>query len=217
MNELPEGVAGEVQPLARPDVVQVDVADHAGAPLNAPPFDSPRRETAEAEAEADDRGPPPYSCGIFALRLLVPQLWFALWVVFLGLACYGTTQGQPTFAGEVVSVTVGPACVMPPPPPPARETEVDACGIASKPPGPLGPFIRTTSSVDYREALAPEKANDASFGVAPVRFHWEIFATTRNATCKEAAAAGTVGRVAPCRYLMPECTVHFFAGELFLT
>ena len=94
--------------------------------------------------------------------------------------------------------------------------------------------IHTTSSVDYREARAPDKAEDASYGSAPVRFHWKIFADTRNATCKEKAAAGTVGKVRPCEYrykggakcdppdyklgkkgdcFSPECSVHFFAGK----
>lgn len=189
-----------------------------------------------AAVEENERGPPPYSKGIFALRLLVPQCWLALWVVFLWMACYTPEHAEIKWMGEAVQVTVGPSCVMPPPPPPA--TAIDrACDIEAKPAGPHGPQIRTTSSVDYREALAPDKAKDASYGSAPVRFHWEIFANTRNATCKENVAAGTVGKVRPCEYkykngatcdppdykpdkkgdcFSPECSVHFFAGELFL-
>ena len=136
--------------------------------------DDNRRTTTQAATEmdileADDRGPPPYSCGTFALRLLVPQLWLVVWVVFLWLACYSTQQGESTVTSGVVQVTVGPSCVMPPPPPPARESEIDACdvGLPSKPPGPLGPEIRTTSPVGYKHALAPEKTQDISFGEAP--------------------------------------------------
>ena len=64
---------------------------------------------------ADDAVKPPYPCGIFALRLLVPQLFLLAWLVCLWLACHNTTLSEATYAGETLEIVVGPACVMPPP------------------------------------------------------------------------------------------------------
>lgn len=190
---------------------------------------------------------PPYPAAVFALRLAVPQCFLAVWFVFLWLACYGTSPSEHTYAGETLTVEVGPACVMPPPPPvspsrprrspstarplpgtpltgrvreqPANDALVAACPANNAgPPGPLGPQVRTTSSTPYKLALAPEKAVDESFGAAPAKFHWNISAITRAATCKEAAAAGAhVAGVLDCAHGDVACSVHFFAGELFLT
>ena len=156
---------------------------------------------------------PPYSGRIFALRLFLPQVFLLLWLVLLGVASYATTSpSDPTFV-DIKQLTVGPSCVMPPPPPPVGEEAMEKCP-AGNPPQPKGPQI---SPADYTSLLALEARNSDDYGTTPARFHFQFQATTRAATCKEAAAAGTVAGVPRCSYKEnPECTVHFFVGELFL-
>ena len=218
----PESVAVEVppdEPEQSPLIAPANAreAEQGAGPTTASPAKSSVAKTPSAAPDTEPPPPPPpYPASLYALRLLVPNLLAALWIVFLTLACFGTTPNEETFAGPTKTFQVGPGCVLPPAPPPASDDLVAACPAG--PPGrPLGPQILPTGMTpDYKKLLAPEKTSDESWGEAPAVFHWLIQATTRAASCKEAAAAGTSAGVPSCEG-GPECSVHAFAGELFLT